>query len=82
MTRIRSRRPTPATAFSLADEIMAQAPLAVRTAKGLVDAGIDLELAEALDLEAARMQPLYRTADAREGINAFREKREPRFSGE
>jgi enoyl-CoA hydratase len=69
-------------AFALADEIRALAPIAVRTAKGLVDDGFALPLSEALELEADRMQPLFGTKDAREGIHAFRAKREPRFTGE
>jgi enoyl-CoA hydratase/carnithine racemase len=68
--------------LGLVEEIRRLAPLAVRTAKGLVDDGLDLSLEEALDLEAARMHPLFLTADAREGIAAFVDKREPRFAGE
>jgi len=69
------------TALAIADEIRALAPLAVRAAKAVVDEGVELPLAEAIDLEAARMHPLFETADAREGIAAFREKRRPTFEG-
>ena len=68
--------------FALAQEIRAVAPLAVRMAKRLVDDGLDLALPEALDLENAEQPKLFETRDGKEGTAAFREKREPRFTGE
>jgi enoyl-CoA hydratase len=68
--------------FALAAEIREVAPLAVRMAKRLVDAGPDLPLAEALDLEGREQPLLFETRDAKEGITAFKRKRAPRFVGE
>ena len=68
--------------FELADEIRRMAPMSVLTAKRLIDEGLDLPLGDAIDLEAERMHPLFRTRDAREGIASFLEKREPRFVGD
>jgi len=52
-----------------------------RMAKRLLDAGEREALERALDREAALCQQLFETADAREGLAAFLEKREPRFRG-
>jgi enoyl-CoA hydratase/carnithine racemase len=65
----------------LAERIAALAPLAVAGSKRLLDeAGRDA-LERALDREAALCEQLFETADAREGLAAFLEKREPRFRG-
>jgi enoyl-CoA hydratase/carnithine racemase len=65
----------------LAERIAALAPLAVAGSKRLLDeAGRDA-LERALDREAALCEQLFETADAREGLAAFLEKREPRFEG-
>jgi len=54
---------------------------AVGMIKRAVHAGADLGLAEALGLERELQQQLFLSADAKEGILANREKREPRFLG-
>jgi enoyl-CoA hydratase/carnithine racemase len=65
----------------LVERIAALAPLAVAGSKRLLDAA-DRELLErALDREAALCEQLFETADAREGLAAFLEKRAPRFRG-
>lgn len=69
------------TAVSLAEQICANAPLAVQTAKLAVWQGIDLPLADGLRLEQALAEPLRQTEDVQEGIAAFAEKRKPRFKG-
>jgi enoyl-CoA hydratase/carnithine racemase len=68
-------------ALELAREVAGQAPLCVRRAKRVIDDGIDLELDDALTLEQAALSELFATADAAEGIDAFVEKRAPRFRG-
>lgn len=65
----------------LTERIAGLAPLAVAGSKRLLDeAGRDA-LERALDREAALCEQLFETADAREGLAAFLEKRAPRFEG-
>lgn len=61
-------------ARALAEEIAANAPVAVQLAKAVIDAGGAALEAMAGALAAA-------TADGREGVAAFREKRAARFAG-
>jgi enoyl-CoA hydratase/carnithine racemase len=62
-------------------QILKHAPLAQGLLKGLIYEGLDLTLEEAITLEANRTAQLMDTADAREGIAAFVEKRKPKFTG-
>ena len=66
---------------ALADRILQRAPLAVAMAKQLVNDGANASLATAITQEMGMTATLYATADAREGIAAFVEKRPPRFTG-
>jgi 2-(1,2-epoxy-1,2-dihydrophenyl)acetyl-CoA isomerase len=49
--------------------------------KLLFDEAANNTLEEQLDLEALLQTAATQTADFREGVNAFLEKREPRFTG-
>ena len=68
-------------AFETADQIAANAPLAVQaTLRGIRDLeGMDLETAYQKQEEYGR--PLRKTEDAREAQRAFVEKRSPQFKG-
>jgi enoyl-CoA hydratase len=70
-----------AEARRLVERIASLAPLAVAGSKRLLDAPDREALERALDREAALCEQLFETADAREGLAAFLEKREPRFRG-
>jgi enoyl-CoA hydratase len=70
-----------AEARRLVERIASLAPLAVAGSKRLLDAADREALERALDREAALCEQLFETADAREGLAAFLEKREPRFRG-
>jgi enoyl-CoA hydratase len=66
-----------ATAAAIADN----APLAVRQAKKAIHAGLQLDLRSGLLFEIEAYNRLVPSADRREGIRAFNEKRKPRFTG-
>ncbi len=66
---------------ALADRILQRAPLAVSMAKQLVNDGLQASLPAAITQEMGMTATLYDSADAKEGIAAFIEKRPPRFTG-
>ncbi|HYY34089.1 MAG TPA: enoyl-CoA hydratase/isomerase family protein [Gaiellaceae bacterium] len=70
-----------AEAQRLADRIAALAPLAVAGSKRLLDERAKDLLERALDRERDLCTRLFETADAREGLAAFLEKRPPTFEG-
>ena len=66
-------------AFELGRQIAANSPVAVRAAKLALRGGADLPLAAALEVEDAAWRTAAASADRREGIAAFAEKRRPRW---
>jgi enoyl-CoA hydratase/carnithine racemase len=64
-------------AFELAWQIAANSPVAVRAAKRALRNGAALGLAAALDVEDAAWRTAAGSADRREGIAAFAQKRRP-----
>jgi enoyl-CoA hydratase/carnithine racemase len=70
------------TVLAVAGEIAAKAPLSVRALKTVVRRGAHLHLAAAMDFEVAEYDRLFVTADRREGVAAFNEKRPAVFRGE
>lgn len=65
----------------IANLIAAKGPQAVSECKRLVDEGADLPLTQALALEAERFGSCFTTADQKEGMAAFIEKRSAHFRG-
>ena len=66
---------------ALAERIAANAPLSVRAAKAMVDALDPTRTSEAFDLAESIWQPVYTSADAKEGPTAFAERRTPNWQG-
>ncbi|HZY65865.1 MAG TPA: enoyl-CoA hydratase-related protein [Rubrobacteraceae bacterium] len=69
-------------ARELAAEISANGPVAVRHAKTAANRALDVDLVSGLEYEADQFALLFATEDAREGMDAFMEKRQPQFEGQ
>ena len=65
------------TARRIADN----APISVRQAKHAIHHGLQMDLASAMMFEIEAYNRMVPTADRREGIASFNEKRKPRFQG-
>jgi enoyl-CoA hydratase len=66
----------------IAATIAAKGPLAVSYCKQAVNVGIEATLAQGIDYEAELFAQTFATADQKEGMAAFTEKRAARFKGE
>ncbi|MCS7188689.1 MAG: enoyl-CoA hydratase-related protein [Bacteroidia bacterium] len=68
-------------ALSLASEIASMPPIAVQLAKQAVNKAYELSLEEGLHFERRNFYLLFATADQKEGMHAFMEKRTPQWKG-
>ena len=68
-------------ALQTAGRIAENAPLSVRQAKKSIRYGMQMELRTAFRFEVETYNHLVDTADRREGVAAFNEKRKPQFTG-
>ena len=66
----------------VAQRIASRGPLAVAQAKRVIEFGADADLRSALELERQAFGLLFGTADQKEGMRAFVEKRKASFKGE
>ncbi len=69
------------TAREIARKILEKAPVAVSTAKSVMNRGIDLDLESACALEANAFAIMFSTGDGAEGMTAFLERRKANFQG-
>ncbi|KAI9008477.1 enoyl-CoA hydratase/isomerase [Hyaloraphidium curvatum] len=69
------------TARALAAEIAGNAPLAVQACKRMMRMGMGQTFDAHVHHVFLQLLPLFRTRDAREGMGAFMEKRDPKFEG-
>ncbi|HSL91635.1 MAG TPA: enoyl-CoA hydratase-related protein [Candidatus Limnocylindrales bacterium] len=69
------------TAREVAARILSKGPVAVRTAKMVMNRGLDLDLSNACALESSVFAVGFSTADRVEGMAAFLEKRKAVFTG-
>lgn len=67
--------------LQVARTIAQKAPLAVAGAKASMDQGLGMGLGAGLQVEQESVVLLFATADKKEGLDAFAEKRAPKFSG-
>ena len=70
-----------AEAWSMATRLAKGPSLAFREMKANLNDALEMNFLAALDGEATRLVPLARTDDHKEAVAAFKEKREPNFSG-
>lgn len=68
-------------AFELANQIAANAPLAVKAAKLAINAEWDMDADEAIMNESVLFGRCFSTEDQKEGMAAFLEKRKPTYIG-
>ena len=68
-------------AMETAAELAAKSPLALEAAKEAINRALGGDHTENLAREADRFGELFATEDAKEGLTAFAEKREPKFVG-
>ena len=71
-----------AEAIEIASRMAANSPIAVKAAKRAIRQGADIGLAAGLEVEDAAWRTAALSADRREGIAAFNEKRQPQWPGE
>jgi enoyl-CoA hydratase len=68
-------------AMEMAKVICTKAPIAIQLAKECVNRGLDMTLPLGCDLEKANFAQTCGTGDKNEGMEAFMEKRPPKFTG-
>ncbi|RSM78220.1 enoyl-CoA hydratase [Amycolatopsis sp. WAC 01375] len=71
-----------AVALQLAEQVAANAPLALALVKKIVRAADGVPDAQAFATQRAELPALMKSADVREGIRAFAERRAPQWTGE
>jgi enoyl-CoA hydratase len=81
VTRLVPREETLASALGLAAQVAALPPLAVMAAKEAVNRAFELPLEAGLEFERRNFFLLFSSEDQKEGMQAFVEKRSPRWKG-
>ena len=67
--------------MKLAKTITKKAPVAVQLAKAAINRGINCDVVTGISYEAEVFGLCFATADQKEGMKAFIEKRKPTFEG-
>lgn len=68
-------------AMKIARKLAAKPPVALRTAKQVIQDGLSMDLRSGIEYEAVVWASLFATEDQKEGMRAFQEKRKPNFKG-
>lgn len=80
VARVAARETYLAEAQALARAIAARAPIAQRLARQAIDRAADMALEDGLAFERRLLQLVFASEDAREGLQAFTERRDPSWS--
>ncbi|HWZ42629.1 MAG TPA: enoyl-CoA hydratase-related protein [Candidatus Saccharimonadales bacterium] len=67
-------------ALALAQRIASRAPLSVEASKRVIDRALDMSPAEYAQMQAQELPALRHSADHKEAVTAFAERREPKFN--
>ncbi len=70
-----------ATCTKMLGKALRNGPLAVQAVKRLIDDGLEMDLDDAISMEASAFGEVFGTDDQSEGMQAFLEKRKPSFTG-
>ena len=70
-----------ARAEEIAQDVLENAPLAVRYSKQAIMEGLNLGLRDALELSAYMLKEVWDSEDLKEGARAFEEHRAPEWKG-
>jgi enoyl-CoA hydratase/carnithine racemase len=81
VNKVVSRKDLMEVAVKMAQEMACKGPIALRYAKEAIYKGMDMTLEQGLCLEADLYLLIHTSKDRTEGIQAFREKRTPKFEG-
>jgi len=68
-------------AFALAERILRHSPLAAARIIHAVTRGLNTSINEGLDIEAQQFARMSATHDLREGLDAWIDRRDPRYKG-
>jgi enoyl-CoA hydratase len=68
-------------AMKTLQSVTSNSPFAISIAKKVMNEGVDLTIAEGLQLEKRQFSGIFSSEDMREGTKAFIEKRAPQFKG-
>jgi len=67
--------------FRLAKTLAEKSPVAMKYALRAINQGMDVDLATGLKIEGLCLGACFASEDSKEGLNAFLEKRKPKFKG-
>lgn len=67
--------------YKFAERLSQSAPISISFIKSAVNSSLECTLKEVLDKEVSNQTICLQTEDCKEGLNAFKEKRAPKFSG-
>ena len=81
VARVVAREAWLSEAKAVAREIAGKGPVAQQLAKAAVNRAFDTTLEVGLDYERKQLYLAFASDDAREGLTAFTEKRDPNFKG-